>query len=83
MWIFQKQVLIPNTQPFFSVVLHSTDKIQVWLFNLFQYVMFHIEASHLFCSAKQLSSFYMECNSVLKWVNLFITRPFEELPPVI
>ena len=34
-------------------------------------VAFHIETSHLFCSAKQTTGFYMECNTRLKWVNLF------------
>ena len=29
----------------------------------------HIKTSHLFCRAEQLTGFYMECNTGLKWVN--------------
>ena len=37
--------------------------------NLFQpSVTFNIETSHLFCSAKQITGFYMKCNARLKWV---------------
>ena len=32
-------------------------------------VAFHIEISHSFCSAKQLTGFYMKRNTGLKWVN--------------
>ena len=32
-------------------------------------VTFHIETSHLICNAKQMTGFYMECNTWLKWVN--------------
>ena len=39
-------------------------------FNPFQpSIAFHIEASDLFCSAKQMTSFYMKRNAGLKWVN--------------
>ena len=31
-------------------------------------VAFHIETSHLFCRAKQITGFYMKCNTGLKWV---------------
>ena len=31
-------------------------------------VAFHVETSHLFCSANQVNGFYMECNTWLKWV---------------
>ena len=31
-------------------------------------VAFHIETSHLFCSAKQMIDFYMKHNTRLKWV---------------
>ena len=31
-------------------------------------VVFHVETSHLFCSANQMTGFYMECNTGLKWV---------------
>ena len=30
---------------------------------------FRIETSHLFCSAKQMTRFYIKWNSGLKWVN--------------
>ena len=33
-------------------------------------VAFHVETSHLFCSAKQMTGFYMERNTGLKWVNI-------------
>ena len=29
---------------------------------------FHTETSHLFCSADQMTGFYMECNTGLKWI---------------
>ena len=32
-------------------------------------VAFHIETSHLFCRAKRMTDFYMECNTELKWIN--------------
>ena len=32
-------------------------------------VVFHIEISHLFCKAKQVTGFYIKCNTGLKWVN--------------
>ena len=31
-------------------------------------VVFHIEASHLLCSAKQMTGFHMKCNARLKCV---------------
>ena len=40
-------------------------------FNPFQpSAAFHIETSHLFCKAKQVTSFYMKHNTGMKWVNL-------------
>ena len=30
---------------------------------------FHTESSHLIGSAKQMTGFYMKCNTGLKWVN--------------
>ena len=32
-------------------------------------VAFHIETSHFFCSAKQMTGFYMKHNTRLKWTN--------------
>ena len=37
-------------------------------------VVFHIETSHLFCRVKQVTGFYMICNTGLKWVNKAVTR---------
>ena len=43
-------------------------------FNPFQpSAAFHIETSHLFCSAKQMTGFYMKRNTGLKWVNLLLS----------
>ena len=36
-------------------------------------VAFHIETSHLFCSAKQKTGFYMKCNIVLNWVKKVVS----------
>ena len=32
-------------------------------------IAFHIESSHLFCCAKQVTGFYMKRNTGMKWVN--------------
>ena len=32
------------------------------------FVAFHIETSHLICSANQMTSFFMKCNAGLKWI---------------
>ena len=41
------------------------------IFNLFQpSVAFHIETSHLIFTAKQMSDFYMKCNTELVWVKI-------------
>ena len=38
---------------------------------------FHIETTHLFCCAKQMTGFYMKCNTGLKLVSSFPTAtPF-------
>ena len=34
-------------------------------------VVFHKETSHLLCSAKQMTGFYMKLNARLKWVKDF------------
>ena len=34
-------------------------------------VVFHIETGHLIYIANQMTSFYMKCNTGLKWVNAF------------
>ena len=40
-----------------------------FLLTHFSSVSFHMEASHLFCSAKQMTGLYMKCNTRLKGVN--------------
>ena len=47
------------------------------LINLFhRSVVFNMETSQLFCSAKQMAGFYIKRNTGLKWANLkvFITN---------
>ena len=46
--------------------------MQVWTgINLFQpSIAFHTETSYLFCWAKQMTGFYMKCNTGPKWVSL-------------
>ena len=40
-------------------------------FNPFQpSVAFHIETSHLFCRAKEMTGYYIKRNTGLKWVNV-------------
>ena len=34
-------------------------------------VAFHIKTSHLFCTAEQMTAFYMKCNTGLEWANLW------------
>ena len=34
-------------------------------------VAFHTEISHLICNAKQMTGFYTECNTSMKWVKGF------------
>ena len=47
-------------------------KTQKNAFNPFQpSVAFHVETSHLFCFAKQVTGFYMKCNTGLTFVNPF------------
>ena len=44
-------------------------------FNPFQpIVSFHIETSHLICSAKQMTDFYMKCNTGLEWANYITSK---------
>ena len=37
--------------------------------------VFQIETSHSFCWAKQLTGFYIKCNTGVKWVNLTMICP--------
>ena len=39
-------------------------------------VAFHLEISHLICTANQVTGFYMKCNTGLKWVNLVLRSDF-------
>ena len=53
------------------------------LINPFQLsVAFRMETSHLICSANQMTGFYMECNTGVKWVNkvsvLFPLKVFQK-----
>ena len=45
---------------------------EVWNADLTHYryssIAFHIEATHLICTAKQMTGFCMECKTGLKWL---------------
>ena len=43
-------------------------RIKVYINPIQSSFAFHIETSHLICSANQMNDFYMECNTVLKRV---------------
>ena len=44
-------------------------------FNPFQpSIAFHIETSHLFCRANQVTGFYIKHNTGLKWVKMYHTK---------
>ena len=49
------------------------------LLTHFSSVPFHMETSYLFCPAKQMTGFYMICNTGLKWVNESKTTYFSFL----
>ena len=43
--------------------------VSIFNFNPFQpSVALHRETSHLICAANQMNGFYIECNTLLKWV---------------
>ena len=49
-----------------------TRKVKIRFINPFQpSVAFHIEISHLIFNENQVTDFYMECNTGLKWVKQF------------
>ena len=53
--------------PFLNTLIQMSQHL-----NQFQpRVAFHIKTSHLFCSTKQMTGFYMKLNSGLKWVKDF------------
>ena len=61
---FRKQL---NPKKLFTKLVKSPFGKSV--LNPFQHsVAFHIETSHLFCTTNQMNSFYMICNSGLKWL---------------
>ena len=86
--IYCKKVIFRNFIAFFSEcdqdvsrvktqdIARTSDFIQNIVqrqFNPFQpSVAFHIETSHFFCSAKQMTGFYMKRNTGLKQVNPFL-----------
>ena len=51
-------------------ILYSVKKlwVQALIMPFQPCVAFHIEPSHLFCTAKQVTCFYMKRNTGLKWV---------------
>ena len=54
---------------FVPLVYSLTSFLINYNLNIFQpSVAFHIETSHLFCSANQKTDFYMKLNTGLKWV---------------
>ena len=67
--------LLSSTLQFNSTSNFCTLEIICLLFNLFQStVAFHIENSHLFCFAKQMTGFYIKRNTGLKWVKRTFQR---------
>ena len=55
----------------------NEDRIVHFIYNPFQpSVAFHIGTSHLFCSARQMTGFYMKRNTRLKWVNSYCEQYF-------
>ena len=42
-------------------------------------VAFHIETSHLICTANQMTGLYMKCNTGLKWVKYFTSQLFQSI----
>ena len=62
-WLGQRRIQNPATYPYFCKRLHL---------NPFQSIVaFHIETSHLICSANQMIDLYIKCNTGLKWVNVW------------
>ena len=43
---------------------------------------FHIENSHLLCSVSQITGFYTECNTGLKWINPTTALGAGEFDPI-
>ena len=43
------------------------------LFNPFQSsIVFHIKTSHLIGTANQMTGFFMQCNTGLKWIKAYV-----------
>ena len=56
---------------FFLRMEHQAFQCFSILVNLKEFqpsVLFHIETSHLFCTANQMTDFYTKCNTGPKWV---------------
>ena len=56
-----------------STRITSLDFEQVFAHRVNPYhasVVFHIESSHLICDAKQMTGFYIKCNTGLKWLDI-------------
>ena len=52
---------------------HLEDAQDVFFVNIFQpNVTFKIETNYLFCSAKQMTGFYMEHNTGLQWIKVLV-----------
>ena len=52
-----------------SLGIHDIISGSINPFNYFQLnVAFYVQTSHLICTANQMTGFYMECNTGLKWV---------------
>ena len=47
---------------------HFKNNLGTHLTHFQPFVAFDVETSNLFCSANQVTGFYMECNTGLKWV---------------
>ena len=57
----------------FSKHLNFLEEFISGQINLFQStVVFHIETSHLICTANQVTSFSIKCSTGLKWVEFVV-----------
>ena len=60
-----------NFQLDLGIYIANDEQISRMLLNPFQpSVAVHIKTSHLFCRSKQMTGFYMKCNTGLKGVKL-------------
>ena len=63
------QLLLENTGKYLRKAKHGTEweKGNIDLNPFLSSATFHIETSHLICTTYQMTGFYMQCNSGLKW----------------